>query len=59
MFYFEKGIVTNVLLDNQILTGWTHCLTKNFVPDFQNNNLHAILEQYKQPKYELTEQKKA
>ena len=58
LFDFQKGIVTNVMLDNEVLTGWTHYLTKNFVPDFQNNNLHSILEQYKRPEYALTQRKK-
>ena len=29
--------MSNVTLDNQLLTNWTTCLTDNFVPNFQNN----------------------
>ena len=52
-----KGIVSNVSLDGQVLTGWTICLTENFVPNFQkkySKDQMSILKRYKQASNELS-----
>lgn len=47
-----KGLVTDVTLDGEVLTGWSQCLTDNFVPNFQSTNLFEQLSQYRQADYE-------
>ena len=32
-----KGIISNVTLNGQLLSGWTMCLTNNFIPNYQAN----------------------
>lgn len=32
-----KGIISNVTLDGKLLSNWKMCLTKNFVPNYQEN----------------------
>lgn len=43
----SKGIITDVTLGGEVLTGWTACLTQNFIPNFQSSELYSKLEGYK------------
>ena len=51
MFISLQGIVSDVYLDGVALSGWTACLTDNFVPNFQTDN--SRLERFKRKEYEL------
>jgi len=31
----SKGILSNVTLNNKVLTNWRACLTNNFIPNYQ------------------------
>ena len=34
-FLNVKGILSNVTLNNKVLTDWKVCLTNNFIPNYQ------------------------
>ena len=51
-----KGTITDVTLDGQVLNGWTHCLTENFLPNYQSSSLFDQLAQYRQFSYGLKAQ---
>ncbi|RNA22068.1 Beta-galactosidase [Brachionus plicatilis] len=53
-----KGIVSNVTLDNKVLSGWTSCLTDNFVPYYQKNvQNYDLVKKYANDKYLLKNKK--
>lgn len=39
----NKGIVSDVYLNGEILKNWETCLTNNFIPNFQNSHLLHML----------------
>lgn len=46
----NKGIVSDVTLNGEILLNWNHTLTENFIPNFQGNNFFKHLQKPKKNK---------
>jgi hypothetical protein len=39
-----KGILSNVTLNNKVLTNWKACLTNNFIPNYQADSNSTSLD---------------